>query len=61
MWNYEIAETDLGWLIRKNKEIDGVKVVLYWNGKRWDNRRACAKVYWFKDEALSSFIIAKKI
>lgn len=55
---YEINEIDLWFILRKiNKEEN---IVLYWNGKRRDNRRDCAKIYYFKDDAIGGLVLARK-
>lgn len=52
-----IQQTDL-WFIIKMKTED--EKILYRNWRFRDSRKQCAKTYFFKDEALSWYMIAKK-
>lgn len=51
-----IQQTDLWFIIKK--EID--EKILYRTGSRRDTRKQCAKTYYFKDEALSWYMIARR-
>lgn len=56
MPEYKIQQTDLWYIIKK---IDNKKI-LYRNGKYRDNRENNARTYYFKDEALSGLMVAKR-
>ena len=62
MREFNIQEVDLWYVLKKSyiEEDDTVSIVLYWNWKRWDRRKDCAKTYYFQDEAISSLILARK-
>ena len=62
MWQYNIKEVDLWFILRKiYKDEDwNITTVLYWNWKWWDYRKESSKTYYFKDDAISNLIIARK-
>ena len=59
MREYKIKETKLWFIIYKVNDDEWFITVLYWNGKRRDSRRDCAKTYFFREDALSSLMVAK--
>ena len=62
MREYKIKEVDLWFILKKSyrEEDDTISEVLYRNGKRRDYRKESAKTYYFRDEAISGLILAKK-
>lgn len=56
MPEYIIQQTDLWYIIKKFVDEE----VLYRNGKYWDKREKSARTYYFKDDALSGLMIAKR-
>jgi hypothetical protein len=52
-----IQQTDLWFIIKWKTDDDRI---LYRNGRFRDSREKCAKTYYFKDEALSWLMIARR-
>lgn len=60
MREYKIRYYNLWYIIYRQKESDWETIVEYRNWKWRDNRKGCVKEYFFKDEALSHLIVAKR-
>lgn len=54
---YEIKEVELWFIIKK---IIDEQLILYRNWKNRDSKDKFVKTYYFKDEALSALMIAKR-